>query len=823
MWYSEEMAVDTKTGSVENISPEEQYKIQYEKVLQEVRTHAELYREGGECITCVVKEGDTLGSVLQESGIDPYKRYSLGDVENVLITDYIAALSRIKDPAKISIGESIYIPKCFVEHGKVNKSLKESMQEVKKALPSLYYFQLGDSVDDILGKYNLPSNHPQYALAKKVLEDVNNISDWSKVPDGKRLSIPRAIQEGKFENLNPVIIYKVQSGENATSILEKYNILPSQEEYQEALDELACLNQIEDWTKLSVGAELMIPEWITKSRSEKKVFPKRETQGKIEPEDQQYSGSESLVFPGGIVLEREGPMCFYIVKKGETLGDIVKRMSKQPRFAYLKEAYGDGSWKNRLKGFNINAKHLCEGMRLPIPLKKEERRMTPDQMKSCCAQALGEIQKHPHYGPIVQELVQVYGKDVFLRCLLSVAEQESKLGNVALHRYEPHIESFSYGHYHVLVGDVVTSVKDKDGNVLKTNRRPGTGKLACRNLGITPGELCDPVVGTMGFLADLIEKIASRNDNLSPDKNYDRWKEYVLRKFGDPKGDLAKNASSRARCFPFRSLKEAQSFASLYNGAWQKYNPHYPQNIMNALQGGIKAPSMIAKRVPQKGDYQVQKGDTLSMIARRHGTSVASLLDVNPRLDPRKLQIGQGIILPKGGRMEQYENRETLTAKDAFVMLKNNDFSLYSSGVGGKEDGTSRASNRTGLVGIRRLTVEGTIDLKFKSGITDPFVLTGGTEFGGGHQASKNPNSLSHGNGRKFDIRMNNAGRRLAQYIKQNAIRQKQITFLKRGKRVYPMKYWFKTADYEYQAILESDHIDLAVVRRITSKNIAER
>lgn len=46
--------------------------------------------------------------------------------------------------------------------------------------------------------------------------------------------------------------------------------------------------------------------------------------------------------------------------------------------------------------------------------------------------------------------------------------------------------------------------------------------------------------------------------------------------------------------------------------------------------------------------YQVKKGDTLSTIARRFGTSLPALTSLNGIRNPRRLQIGQNLVIPLG-------------------------------------------------------------------------------------------------------------------------------------------------------------------------------
>jgi micrococcal nuclease len=47
--------------------------------------------------------------------------------------------------------------------------------------------------------------------------------------------------------------------------------------------------------------------------------------------------------------------------------------------------------------------------------------------------------------------------------------------------------------------------------------------------------------------------------------------------------------------------------------------------------------------------YVVQAGDTLSAIAKQYGVTVETLQEANAISDPRRLQIGQELIIPKGG------------------------------------------------------------------------------------------------------------------------------------------------------------------------------
>lgn len=59
---------------------------------------------------------------------------------------------------------------------------------------------------------------------------------------------------------------------------------------------------------------------------------------------------------------------------------------------------------------------------------------------------------------------------------------------------------------------------------------------------------------------------------------------------------------------------------------------------------GSGGPSVSA---PEDGVYLIQSGDTLSAIASRFGISLTQLMNANPGVNPRALQIGQKIMIPR--------------------------------------------------------------------------------------------------------------------------------------------------------------------------------
>ena len=60
-----------------------------------------------------------------------------------------------------------------------------------------------------------------------------------------------------------------------------------------------------------------------------------------------------------------------------------------------------------------------------------------------------------------------------------------------------------------------------------------------------------------------------------------------------------------------------------------------------------KSQDLVAPAAPgETKEYVIAKGDTLGSIARKNGLSLKALMEVNPSVEARKLQIGQKVQIP---------------------------------------------------------------------------------------------------------------------------------------------------------------------------------
>jgi LysM repeat protein len=71
------------------------------------------------------------------------------------------------------------------------------------------------------------------------------------------------------------------------------------------------------------------------------------------------------------------------------------------------------------------------------------------------------------------------------------------------------------------------------------------------------------------------------------------------------------------------------------------------RNRAAAAAGTPAAPATFSDNFPKEGvTYTVQRGDTLSSIAQRHGARVQDIINANRITDPARVQVGQVLFIP---------------------------------------------------------------------------------------------------------------------------------------------------------------------------------
>ena len=109
-------------------------------------------------------------------------------------------------------------------------------------------------------------------------------------------------------------------------------------------------------------------------------------------------------------------------------------------------------------------------------------------------------------------------------------------------------------------------------------------------------------------------------------------------------------------------------------GSFAKATPKAPAptQVAAAPKPEAPKPTQVAAATPSSsGSYSIQKGDTLSGLAKKYGTDVGSLAKSSGISDPNKLSVGQSIKVPeKPTQVAMREDKQTKALKKAVANKK---------------------------------------------------------------------------------------------------------------------------------------------------------
>lgn len=133
---------------------------------------------------------------------------------------------------------------------------------------------------------------------------------------------------------------------------------------------------------------------------------------------------------------------------------------------------------------------------------------------------------------------------------------------------------------------------------------------------VSLGPVTEKVQRELEQLTEEKQRLAEQNKTLQED--LEKWRAYALRLQG-----LTNQAGSLP---PTRPAAQAETSIAPGSG-----NPASP----------------LSGAAPALRTHTVKPGETPTSIARQHGIKVEALLATNPRLDPRRLRVGQTLNIPK--------------------------------------------------------------------------------------------------------------------------------------------------------------------------------
>ncbi len=98
------------------------------------------------------------------------------------------------------------------------------------------------------------------------------------------------------------------------------------------------------------------------------------------------------------------------------------------------------------------------------------------------------------------------------------------------------------------------------------------------------------------------------------------------------------------------------------------YNPPVETNVVPTNAPPVEpAPSVGGS------EYKIQKGDTLAVIAKKHGVSWKAIEAANPKLNPKRLKIGETITIPASSPKSSSATPATSTADGSSYTVKPGD------------------------------------------------------------------------------------------------------------------------------------------------------
>lgn len=171
------------------------------------------------------------------------------------------------------------------------------------------------------------------------------------------------------------------------------------------------------------------------------------------------------------------------------------------------------------------------------------------------------------------------------------------------------------------------------------------------------GELAESQGAMQGLESQIAEngkKIEQLSGTLN---NFSRAVQSELQEAGDDISDLKKNIRSvtiqagtalkKVEELEEKGIKVATAAAASRPAPTAAASPTAERGPLSKSPTAAASPADGVSSATSTSTYKIEGGDTLAAIANRFGISLAALMEANPGVDPRRLRIGQEIVLPK--------------------------------------------------------------------------------------------------------------------------------------------------------------------------------
>lgn len=183
-----------------------------------------------------------------------------------------------------------------------------------------------------------------------------------------------------------------------------------------------------------------------------------------------------------IKLRKDWALTFYKVEPGDTINSIRNKISKLKWYEYLCRSEYDITSERNIRWFNIPSNQLKAGIEIPLPIDSNKRVIPKSHFKVLAKMAINLMEKDKTYWESVKKIKKSVWIDKMAKIMVWFAQQESKLWEFELHRWEESKQDFSYWYFHILFN------------------KGYPGEKAAKNMNITKWTSCTPLKSCKLFI-----------------------------------------------------------------------------------------------------------------------------------------------------------------------------------------------------------------------------------------------------------------------------------------------------------------------------------
>jgi len=560
----------------------------------------------------IVKSGDTISQIAEKFGV---KTKDLKSTNN-LKTDKLKIGQTLHVPLQSDSTNEEVVSKDEFVGPPIDEKKISSPENTQQETPDIYTVKNGDTLGHIAEKLNVSVANLRKANGLK--SDNLKIGQVLTIASRDKDTVPSA-QEKPTQTITINYEYIVKKGDTLGEIADKHGI---------RTNDLKTANKLKNHN-LQIGQKLVIPnpavEIKIASRSKEAVSTKTEVKKASQSISQNNTNSNLTVSN------------VYAVQKGDTIYDLSKK------FKISKESFK--KWNN------LNSNNLRIGQKLYLTPNKTIKTASIKSEKKESTQKVAKPQYSQNYavrkGDSLGHIAIKFGISVKdLKNANDLTNDNLSIGKVL---------------------KVPASTKQNKATAKKTKTEPKkTARQSKTKHIVKKGDTLGGISNSYGVSVAKIKEASSlKNDRINvgdvllipgthvPDTpgNSSTSKYTVVT--GDTLGEIGEKFGVSAK-----ELKDANSLTK--NDLYVGMKLVVPDNSKTS-----KPQTKTAQKPAQKksSKYVVRSGDTLGLIAKRHGTSLRTLKAAN-NMRGNSIRSGQTITIPGSAKYSAQENKTTYSSNN---------------------------------------------------------------------------------------------------------------------------------------------------------------